>query len=256
MAKPMRATREAERHEDGERSSQVWTVESGEVAAGPAAFALHDAKNLIAVLKASLHYLSEEIGDSPRSADVASALEDARSSADRMAELLCEALVALRGRTPQKALPHALRVAPVIGALVQRIAPMASRRGVRLVAAGAEDARALIDHGLFERAALNFIDNALRYSKPGDTIEIEYLAHGGRVVVAFADQGPGISEDMRDAVFESDRKQQASGPGNFGLGLAFCREVAKAHGGGAWVFNRTGGGACFVFEVAAAPEGG
>jgi two-component system sensor histidine kinase KdpD len=130
-------------------------------------------------------------------------------------------------------------------------------RGVRLVAAGAEEACALIDHGLFERAALNFIDNALRYSKPGDTIEIEYLAHGNRVVVAVADQGPGIPEDMRDAVFESDRRQQTPSAGNFGLGLAFCREVARAHGGGAWVFNRTGGGACFVFEVAAAtPEGG
>lgn len=257
MAKPTHLTRAAERHEAEERPSAVWPLESGEMHAGPAAFALHDAKNLIAVLKASLHFLSDELSETAQSSEVGSALEDARDSANRMSELLCEAIVALQGRAPRKTLPAAFRVAPVISALVNRLGPMAGARGVRLVAAGADDALARIDHGLFERAALNFIDNALRYSKPGDTIEIEYLVHGNRIVIAFADEGPGIPEEMRDAVFESDRQPRPLGTGNFGLGLPFCREVAQAHGGNAWVFNRTSGGACFVFEVAvAATEGG
>ncbi len=257
MAKPTLLTRAADRHEAEERPSDVFPMESGEMHAGPAAFALHDAKNLIAVLKASLHFLSDELSETAQSSEAGSALADARDSANRMAELLCEAIVALQGRTPRKAIPAAIRVAPVITALVNRVGPMAAMRGVRLVAAGAEDAMARIDHGLFERAALNFIDNALRHSKPGDTIEIEYLVHGDRIVVAFADEGPGIPEDMRDTVFECDRQPRAPGAANFGLGLPFCREVAQAHGGGAWAFNRTGGGACFVFEVEVAPaEGG
>jgi signal transduction histidine kinase len=254
MAKPMRLAPAAQRHDSEERPSNVWPVESGEMHAGPAAYALHDAKNLIAVLRASLHFLSEELSDKPQSPDVASALEDARDSADRMADLLCEAIVSLRGRAPRKTAPAGLRIAPSIAALVNRIGPMASMRGVRLVAGGADSACARIDHGLFERAILNFIDNALRYSKAGDTIEIEYLVHGNRVVVAVADEGPGVPEEMRDVVFQADRPNTRTDSSNFGLGLAFCREAARAHGGNAWAFNRAGGGACFVFEIEAAAD--
>jgi K+-sensing histidine kinase KdpD len=255
MAKPMRLVPAGDHSDSEQRPSDVWALdESGEVAPNPAAFALHDAKNLIAVLKASLHYLSAELADKPKSGDIASALEDARDRADRMSELLCEAIVAMQGHRPHRTAPAALRVAPVITALANRVGPMAAMRGVRLVAGGTEDALAQIDRGLFERAILNFVDNALRYSKPGDTIEIEYLVHGERVIVAVADEGPGIPEELRNEVFESDRNGASSGNSNFGLGLAFCREAARAHGGNAWAFNRANGGACFVFEVAASTD--
>jgi signal transduction histidine kinase len=51
-----------------------------------------------------------------------------------------------------------------------------------------------------------------------------------RVVVEVADQGPGIAEGLRDAVFERFRKAAPASPGA-GLGLAIVRQVARAHGG-------------------------
>jgi two-component system sensor histidine kinase CreC len=249
----------------------VWPVdwnESGERPTHDAAFALHDAKNMAAVLKANLDYLSEALARVPKSASAAAALRDATESSQRLGELLREALVALQGRPRQRTEPAALRVAPVIASLVDRIAPMATARGVRVLVGGADDAYACIDLGLFERAILNFLDNALRFSKPGDTIEIEYMSYGGRAVVAVADEGPGVPEFMREAIFASDRRERGAGllggsgeaatdaanggaESHFGLGLAFCREVARAHGGNAWVFNRVSGGACFVLEMTA-----
>jgi signal transduction histidine kinase len=169
-----------------------------------------------------------------------------------MGALLREALVLLQGRPQRKSFPTALRVSPVVAALVERIAPMATSRGVRVVMGGMEEACACIDHGLFERAILNLVDNALRFSKPGDTVEIEYLVHNDRAVIAVADEGPGVPEGMRETIFESDRRApKSANETNFGLGLAFCRAVARAHGGNSWVFNRVSGGACFVFEVQA-----
>jgi signal transduction histidine kinase len=252
MAKPMHLVPRTDRKGSGGAESDVWSVESGEVRTGPAAFALHDAKNMAAVLQANLDYLSDTLAAQPKSSNVAAALEDARESARRLGMLLREALVALQGSPPSKTQPAALRVAPVIASLIERVAPMASARGVRVVTGGTEEAAACIDRDLFERAILNLIDNALRFSKPGDTIEIEYLAQGDRTVVAVADEGPGVPEAMRESVFASERKVPTSAAEtNFGLGLAFCREVAIAHEGNAWVFNRVSGGACFVFEVRA-----
>src|SRR5579863_6692501 len=135
MAKPMRLVPAGDQSDSEQRPSDVWALESGEVATNPAAFALHDAKNLIAVLKASLHYISEELSDRPQSPDLSSALEDARGSADRMAELLCEAIVALQGHRPLRTAPAAMRVAPVIAALANRAGPMAAMGPARLASA-------------------------------------------------------------------------------------------------------------------------
>ena len=79
-----------------------------------------------------------------------------------------------------------------------------------------------------------------------------------RVVIAVEDQGPGVPEDERLAIFERFRRGQAhvrgtSAPKGTGLGLALVAAHAQLHGGRAWVEERIGGGARFVVELAVAP---
>ena len=79
-----------------------------------------------------------------------------------------------------------------------------------------------------------------------------------RLVIAVEDQGPGVPEDERLAIFERFRRGQAhvrgtSAPKGTGLGLALVAAHAQLHGGRAWVEERTGGGARFVVELAVAP---
>jgi two-component system sensor histidine kinase MprB len=95
-----------------------------------------------------------------------------------------------------------------------------------------------VDAVLVERAVLNLLDNAVKYSPPGAPIEVR--VRDGEVVVE--DHGPGIADEDLPRVF--DRFYRAAGarakPGS-GLGLAIVREAAEAHGGKASVESSSRG---------------
>jgi len=88
------------------------------------------------------------------------------------------------------------------------------------------------DPVLLERAVLNLLDNAVKYSPPGAPIEVS--VREGEVVVA--DHGPGVADEDVARIFDRFYRSAAarSKPGA-GLGLAIVREAARAHGGDATV---------------------
>jgi signal transduction histidine kinase len=247
----LRAAKSRAKTDDATVHSDVWTLpHSIRPEPTPTAFAIHDAKNMMGVLAANLEVLSRAlVGVSlpPRAAD---ALEDIGESSRRLGVLLREALVGLQGHTPPRAAPAPLPLVPVVAAVVHQMRPAARARGVRIVQAGQADVRATIEPELFERVVVNLLENAVRFSPARSRVEVELVTRGGRMVLAVGDRGPGVPVEARDDIFESYRHRASGGAeSHFGLGLAFCRQVARAHGGDTWVFNRSGGGACFVFEI-------
>ncbi len=96
------------------------------------------------------------------------------------------------------------------------------------------------------RAVLNLLDNAVKWSPPGERVLVRVA--GGAVEVR--DRGPGIDEADLPFVFE--RFYRASGargtPGS-GLGLAIVKHVAESHGGSAQAENAAGGGARFRIRL-------
>ncbi len=91
-----------------------------------------------------------------------------------------------------------------------------------------------------ERAVSNLIDNAAKWSPPGEVIEVS--VEGGEIVVR--DHGPGIADEDLPFVFDRFYRAPAarSMPGS-GLGLAIVRQVADAHGGTVQAEHADGGGA-------------
>jgi two-component system sensor histidine kinase MprB len=87
------------------------------------------------------------------------------------------------------------------------------------------------DRGRIERAVMNLLDNARKWSPPGAVVHV--LVDDGEVVVR--DAGPGIDEADRPYVFDRFYRSAESRrlPGS-GLGLAIVRQVAEMHGGAAW----------------------
>jgi signal transduction histidine kinase len=231
--------------------SDVWTLpRSLHPEPTPAAFALHDAKNMLGVLSANLEVLSRKLAGMRLPNDASDALEDIGESARRLGVLLHDALSVTQGCTPEPVATAPLCVAPIVTSAVSQMRPAARANGVRIVCSGVEDVRATVDPVVFERVVVNLLENAVRFSPPQATVEIEWAARGGRMILAVGDRGPGVTDETRDALFESYRHRDPSGQGaHFGLGLAYCRQIARSHGGDAWVFNRSGGGACFVFEI-------
>jgi two-component system, OmpR family, sensor histidine kinase MprB len=98
------------------------------------------------------------------------------------------------------------------------------------------------------RAISNMLDNACKWSRPGDTVEIE--VSDGRV--AIRDHGPGFSEEDLPLVFDRFwRSDEARGKPGSGLGLAIVQRVAEEHGGTARAANANGGGAVVSIELSA-----
>ena len=91
-----------------------------------------------------------------------------------------------------------------------------------------------------QRALSNLVDNALKWSPAGGTVEL--TLRGGELTVR--DHGPGFAEADLAHVFERFyRAQDARGMPGSGLGLAIVRQAAEAHGGRAEAANAPSGGA-------------
>jgi signal transduction histidine kinase len=85
------------------------------------------------------------------------------------------------------------------------------------------------------RCALDaLLENAVKYTEPGDLIELRSNAYGSRVVIELEDGGCGIAEDALANIWERFARADAArtrAHGGVGLGLAIVDAISKAHGG-------------------------
>jgi two-component system OmpR family sensor kinase len=99
------------------------------------------------------------------------------------------------------------------------------------------------DWDLLFLAIYNLVDNALKFTQPGDTVVVRAFEDGTSVVVEVADTGPGIaSEDLPRVWEELYRGQGARGIPGSGLGLALVRAIIERHAGQVSLRSRTGQG--------------
>jgi len=108
-----------------------------------------------------------------------------------------------------------------------------SRAGDRdLVVGPPSDCHVMVDAAALERAVLNLLDNAVKFSPPHGVVRVRQLVDGARVTVEVADDGPGIDPAHLPHVFDRFWRapESRSLPGS-GLGLAIVHETATAHGG-------------------------
>lgn len=111
----------------------------------------------------------------------------------------------------------------------------------------------LIDRDRVRQVLHNLIDNALRYTRAGGTIEIGAGEKTrGWVTVSVSDSGSGIApEDLPnifDHFYKADRSRKR-GRGGAGIGLAMVKRLVELHGGKVWVESKKGKGSTFFFTL-------
>jgi two-component system OmpR family sensor kinase len=98
----------------------------------------------------------------------------------------------------------------------------------------------------------NLLDNALKFTQPGNTIELRAFEDGSKVVVEVADTGPGIPENEVPLVWgELYRGEGARGIPGSGIGLALVRSIAERHNGEVFLRSRVGQGTVFSLRLPA-----
>lgn len=114
-------------------------------------------------------------------------------------------------------------------------APLAERDGLSVVLhEGPNSAAAVFDAGAVQQVLLNLLDNARKYGPAGGCIDVHTRTEAGRFEVEVRDQGLGVPDAEREAIFaqfvRGSRHRHGSVPGT-GLGLFLARTIARAHGG-------------------------
>jgi signal transduction histidine kinase len=108
------------------------------------------------------------------------------------------------------------------------------------------------DWDLLFLAAYNLMDNALKFTRPGDTVEVRASEDGAFVVVEVADTGPGIpAEELPRVWDELYRGQGARGIPGSGLGLALVRAIIERHDGQVTLRSRVGQGTVVTMRLPA-----
>jgi two-component system OmpR family sensor kinase len=106
------------------------------------------------------------------------------------------------------------------------------------------------DPDLLLLAIHNLLDNAIKFTSPGDTIEVRAFDDGSDIVIEVADTGPGIPAQETQRVWEElYRGEDARGVPGSGLGLSLVRAIIEKHGGNVALRSKQDQGTVFSLRL-------
>lgn len=269
ISRPLgRLARAARRITAGEREVAVPVVGSGEIRelaqalstmtraldqraryiADFSADVAHEFKSPLTSIRGAAELLEEGAADDP--ATRARFLRNIELDADRLDRLVSRLLELSRVDANDEATTAEIDVPAIAARVLERTdsseQPVAIAPHDRIPAISGRP-------GDLERALLNLVENAQRFSPPGASVTIELEASSSETRIAVRDRGPGVPPEHRDKIFQRFFTTDAERHGT-GLGLAIVKSVAEAHGGRAYLDTAIEGpGARFVIAIPRAP---
>ena len=217
------------------------------------ALVVHDLKSPLTAILCNIQYLvtKAKLADDDRDA-----LREVLSAADAMHRMVVNLLDI--SRSEDGTLVPKLTEVDLV-ALIEEICAVAMRRSEerKLKLTNEVSVRTVrADSDLLRRLIENLVDNGLKYTEAGAIQVRAQLCGDGSVEIRVSDEGPGVPEEDRERIFEKyvqlDRDAGAQAArSSRGLGLAFCRLAAEAHGGRIWVETNHPRGCSFCVRMPA-----
>jgi two-component system phosphate regulon sensor histidine kinase PhoR len=183
-------------------------------------------------------------------------LSRADAEVDRLVQLVEELLELSRiesGAVPLAREP--VEMGQVLAEAVDRMRRQAERKQLTLTLDVADNLSPVIgDADRLERATVNLIHNALKFTPSGGSVHVHVASEDGAVKVRVSDTGVGIAAEDLPRVFERFYKaDRARRGGGTGLGLAVVKHTVEAHGGTVAVESEPGRGSTFTFSIPTGP---
>ena len=153
---------------------------------------------------------------------------------DRLTKLVDDILQVSELESVAGALPgEQCSLAQVVREAEKFLQPVAEKAGVALVVSG-EEVQGAISADRFKEVALNLMENAVKYNKPGGRVSVTLASEGNQAVFTVADTGIGIPAESQSRVFERFYrvdKGRSRAAGGTGLGLAIVKHIVALYGG-------------------------
>ena len=191
--------------------------------------AAHELRSPLAALKLQIQGLQRAGDDAAREVAVARL----HAGIDRATRLVEQLLVLARhqGSADGGAPPQALSLSALVRQAVADAAPTAQARHIDLGVPRADDGVLSGHPDALLILLRNLLDNAIKYSPEGGTVDVEVLAEAGGMLLTVEDSGPGVPLADRERVLDRFYRVAGSGATGSGLGLAIVKSIAVLHGG-------------------------
>ena len=210
----------------------------GEMAAGLA----HEVRNPLGGIALYVSKLERDLADRPAAQATATKVLTGVRDLDRLVSEILD--FAQEDRLERSVRPLGEVVIPVL----DQVRPWTGEDGARVtVGAGVEEIEIDCDVHRFRRVMLNLVMNAAQAAGRGGEVRIAANQTGDGVEIEVADNGPGITPEHLERIFNPFFTTKAKGTG---LGLAIVHRIVEAHGWTIRAMNGAAGGARFVIRIA------
>jgi two-component system OmpR family sensor kinase len=207
-----------------------------------------DAAHELRTPVAALSLLTDNLAKSATMQEMRERLLPLQEALARMRTLVAHLLDLARLQGELRAEATEVDLQQVVQEVISSLYPLAEAKAVDLGMTRNEPLKLHDIGGQLQVLIQNAVDNAIRYTPTGGTVDISLTAENNRAVVIVTDSGRGIPETELSQVFEPFyRVGGDTEPGN-GLGLAICQEIARRLGGTITLANRAQGGLVFRYE--------
>ena len=213
----------------------------------------HELRGPLALLKGFSEVLLEDV-ENIDSESMAKYLSSINSTAARMFTMLNELLDVTSIELGQISLTlEAINLSQLLKTQVSDYTYIAHKKNIILSERlSSETLTCNCDAVKISQVVSNFIDNAIKYSEPGITIEVIGEQRGSKIWVGVRDEGPEIKPDEISYLFKNFGKTSSrptGGEKSTGLGLAICKKIIEAHQGEIGVETNPHRGATFWFSL-------
>jgi signal transduction histidine kinase len=213
----------------------------------------HEMRTPLTSILASIEILRKFDGGSPEERAEFLGIVDEESR--RLLELIDSVLeIAALEAAPLELERTRVPIENLVDAALSRAQAAAQARGLTLIRSGQERAGAPVDcdAGRIGRILDGLLDNAIKFSPHGATVDVRVRGDATWSEVCIRDEGPGLDPRDTDRVFglfAQAGETMTAKPDGFGLGLPVARRIAEAHGGTITCEREPGFGATFVLKL-------
>ncbi len=214
--------------------------------------ASHQLKSPVAIVQWCLQSVMEKQGlDADTRKLTSRALDQANAMSQLLGDMLRVFRIVHKGDRAQNLVPINMNL--MLDAVLKQYEPMAVQHQVKIQLGPIEQLPlVLADEAYLKQAVINILDNAIKYSNEGSTVEFSAEVHQNMIEVVIADHGIGIPEAEQGRMFSEffrGEGAKAKTDNGTGLGLVLVKHILEGIGGNISFTSAASKGTTFTLRI-------